>query len=72
MESRMRGAVTMFADPVSKNRPGRRSSSTACLIASMRSGARWISSMIIDSLRRTKLMGSASAAASTAGSSSVR
>ena len=34
-----------FAEPVSRNRPGRGSLSTAALIAKMRLGARWTSSM---------------------------
>jgi hypothetical protein len=52
-----------LADPVSRKRPGLGSASTLSLIASSRSGARWILSMMARSSLRTKPVGSARAAA---------
>ena len=40
------GSSRRLADPVSRNRPGRRSWSTAILITGSSSGARWISSKV--------------------------
>lgn len=48
-------------DPVSRKRPGRGSASTLALIASNRSGTRWISSMTVNPSKDTKPTGSSNA-----------
>ena len=69
--SATRGNVMTLAEPVSRKRPGRSSSSTLLLIASSRSGARWIPSMMARSRPRMKPFGSDSAASRLVRSSSV-
>jgi hypothetical protein len=62
-----------FADPVSKNRPGLRSASTAALMARSSPGARWISStMSGPAVELTNPTGSDAAAASVVASSRLR
>lgn len=66
------GRARMWAETVRRNLPCRRSSSTDCLMASRRSGARWTSSITARSIARMKPTGSASAPFSKVASSSVR
>ncbi len=68
---RVRSASTRD-DPVSRNRPGVGSRSTATLIGRSRSGTSWISSMTMSPSWSTKPVGSSRADRSVAGSSSNR
>jgi hypothetical protein len=71
-ESATAGSSIKLADPVRRNRPGRRSSSTLLLMASSNSGARWISSITARSRLRIIPAGSSRADRSVSSSSKVR
>ncbi len=71
-ESATFGIVIRLADPVRRNLPAVLSSSTVFLMASSRSGARWISSITARSKPRTKPTGSSIADRRTVASSNVR
>ena len=68
--SEMPGSDRMSVEPVSRKRPGLRSSSTECLMARSKAGARCTSSMIRRSCPPMKPTGSAMAAASRVSSGS--
>jgi hypothetical protein len=71
IDERDRAGIKL-ADPVRRNRPGRRSSSTLLLIASSNSGARWISSITARSRLRIIPAGSSRADRRVSSSSKVR